>query len=280
MTNAGIVLRDAGDGEAVTARSDRSVVIVLDLEQLCATTSWYATAQPGAAPHVHRRHVDTFFIVSGELTFTTGDELMNAAAGTTVCAAPGVVHGFDSTGEARFLNFHTPNRDFGESLRVRRDGRPYDPSNFDSFDPPADRSAGGHVFVAGSCQGERFTGAGWQALVKVDRDELAAVEFTLEPGFAGPLPHIHDEHVDSFFVLDGEVGFRVGSERVRLGPGACVAAPPGTVHSFGEPGPRGARLLNIHAPSCNFSDYLRALVQSDGELDPATHATYDVREVD
>ena len=274
-------MRRAGEGEAITAREDRSVVITVDLEQLCATASWYGNAQAGAQPHVHRRHADAFFVVEGELELTVATEKVRAAAGTTFCAPPGLIHGFDSTAAARFLNFHTPNTGFAESLRARRDGRTLPAEVGDSFDPPADGGLSrSNAVLVGSCEGERLTGDARQALVKVGRDELSLVEFTLEPGFEGPKPHIHKRHVDSFFVLEGEVEFRAGDEIFTLGAGGYVAAPPGIVHSFGHPGPQGARLINVHAPSCSFHEYLRAMDELDGEPDASFHERYDVFEVE
>ncbi len=212
--------------------------------------------------------------------FTLASGQVHAQAGTTFCAPPGLVHGFDSTRPASFLNFHTPGRGFAESMRLRRDGQPYDAAAFDSFDPPADGGAPASVAsVLGSCEGERLARDDRQALVKIGRKELALVEFTLEPGFEGPAPHIHREHVDSFFVLEGEVEFRLGDETLTLGSGGCAAAPPGIVHSFGRPGPQGARLVNVHAPSCGFHEYLRVMDETEGELDEAIHACYDLYEV-
>jgi quercetin dioxygenase-like cupin family protein len=273
------IIRMPGEGEPVTARDDRSVVIKSDLEQICVTSSWYGSAQPGADPHIHRRHADSFFVVEGELVFTIGSGRVQAPAGTTVCAPPGLVHGFESSRDARFLNFHTPDRGFAESLRLRRDGRPYDSREHDSFDPPED---GGipETLVLAPGDGERLTKETRDAVVKVARDELTLVEFTLRPGFEGPRPHIHKLHVDSFAVLEGEVEFLVGEETLRLGAGGFVAAPPGVVHSFGHPGADGARLINVHAPSCAFHDYLRALNETEGELDAETLARHDVYEVD
>jgi quercetin dioxygenase-like cupin family protein len=60
--------------------------------------------------------------------------------------------------------------------------------------------------------------------------------FELRPGFEGPDPHTHDDHVDSFYVLEGEVEFLVAGETVHAGPGTFVAAPPGVVHTFVRPG--------------------------------------------
>jgi mannose-6-phosphate isomerase-like protein (cupin superfamily) len=59
-----------------------------------------------------------------------------------------------------------------------------------------------------------------------------------------------------------------------------VAAPPGVVHSFSNPGPRPARLVNVHAPSCGFHEYLHVMEAARVNLDEATHASYDVFEVD
>jgi mannose-6-phosphate isomerase-like protein (cupin superfamily) len=62
--------------------------------------------------------------------------------------------------------------------------------------------------------------------------------------------------VDSFYVVEGETEFLMGDEKLLLGAGSFVGAPPGVVHTFsGGPGP--SRLLNVHAPSAGFHDWLR-----------------------
>ncbi|MGZ8739871.1 MAG: cupin domain-containing protein, partial [Gaiellaceae bacterium] len=105
--------------------------------------------------------------------------------------------------------------------------------------------------------GERLEGKNRIATIKIGREELSLIEFELEPGFEGPDPHTHDDHVDSFYVLEGEPEFLVGDERLRLGAGSYVAAPIGAAHTFSNPGPDRARLLNIHAPSRGFHEQLR-----------------------
>ena len=62
--------------------------------------------------------------------------------------------------------------------------------------------------------------------------------------------------MDSFYVLDGEVEFLMGDEKLLLGAGSFVAAPPGVVHTFSA-GPGRGRLLNVHAPSVGFHEWLR-----------------------
>lgn len=137
-----------------------------------------------------------------------------------------------------------------------------------------------HPGFLGPGEGERHARETRALTIKVGREELALVEFELEPGFEGPRPHIHKLHVDSFYVLEGEPRFQVGDEILRGGPGAYVAAPPGAVHSFSNPGPGRARLLNVHAPSCGFHEYVRVMGRTEGELDEATNARYDVYELD
>ena len=58
------------------------------------------------------------------------------------------------------------------------------------------------------------------------------MELELEPGFEAPEPHIHDQHVEAFYVLDGEAEFVLGAETLLAGAGSFVAAPPGVVHTF------------------------------------------------
>ena len=64
-----------------------------------------------------------------------------------------------------------------------------------------------------------------------------------------------------------DAGTRVGARRSYL-------------PAVSNPGPGPARLVNVHAPSCGFHEYLHVMEDTDGELDEATHASYDVFEVD
>ena len=41
------------------------------------------------------------------------------------------------------------------------------------------------------------------------------MEFELEAGFEGPEPHAHDDHIDSFYVLEGDFTFTC-----PIGPGS------------------------------------------------------------
>ena len=69
------------------------------------------------------------------------------------------------------------------------------------------------------------------------------VELRFGPDFEGVEPHSHADHVDSFYVLEGEAEFVMGDETVRLGPGSYVAAPIGVVHGFRNVGDGELRML-------------------------------------
>ena len=79
------------------------------------------------------------------------------------------------------------------------------------------------------------------------------------PGERGPDPHVHHEHTDAFYVLEGALVFEVGPEatRVEAGAGTYVSVPPGVIHSFWNEGTGDARFLNVHAPDAGFAAFMR-----------------------
>jgi quercetin dioxygenase-like cupin family protein len=108
-------------------------------------------------------------------------------------------------------------------------------------------------------EGERFAiadGLG-EARVLGELPHAEAVELTFEPGWEGVAPHSHDDHTDSFYVLEGEVEFLVDGEPRRGGPGAYVSIPPGVVHGFRIAGEGRIRVLNVHTPCVGFVERLR-----------------------
>jgi mannose-6-phosphate isomerase-like protein (cupin superfamily) len=132
------------------------------------------------------------------------------------------------------------------------------------------------AIVSGPGKGELLSGEDRDLRVKAARPELDFLEYDVGPGYEGPGPHFHKEHVDSFYVLEGELEFRVGDDTVRAPTGAYVLVPPNVVHAFTNPGPGRARFLNVHAPEKGFVEYLRA--RDRGEEPDADE--FDVWEVD
>lgn len=80
---------------------------------------------------------------------------------------------------------------------------------------------------------------------------IAITDNTVPPGFPGPLRHRHTWMTDIFYVLEGELAFRIGDEQQVVGPGGFILLPPGVVHTFSNPGASVARFLNIYHPSGN-----------------------------
>jgi quercetin dioxygenase-like cupin family protein len=87
--------------------------------------------------------------------------------------------------------------------------------------------------------------------------EVEAFVLNFGPDFEGVPPHTHDDHVDSFYVLEGEAEFTVSGETFRAGPGSWVSAPSGVEHGFGNAGHGDLRLLNVHAPHTGFGEWMR-----------------------
>jgi quercetin dioxygenase-like cupin family protein len=104
--------------------------------------------------------------------------------------------------------------------------------------------------------GERFERDNRVITILSDLPGLSALLIEFEPSFDVE-PHWHDDHVDAFYVLEGEVEFTIGTEKRRAGPGTYVAAPPGSLHGFANPGPGRAKILNLHAPDAGFVDVVR-----------------------
>lgn len=125
--------------ETITDREGRELRLLVAGSDLTVTWSRYAAGERGADLHVHREHVDAFYVIAGELTFRLGPagERLSLEAGGFVSIPPGVVHGFDndSNADVEYLNFHAPDAGFAGYLRAARDGRN---AAFDSFDPPED----------------------------------------------------------------------------------------------------------------------------------------------
>ena len=93
------------------------------------------------------------------------------------------------------------------------------------------------------------------------RPELTVTWSRYAGGERGPDLHVHREHTDAFYVLDGELTFAVGpaAERVRVAAGGFVAVPPDVVHTFANESGAEARWLNLHAPDSGFAAYMRGL---------------------
>lgn len=127
-------------------------------------------------------------------------------------------------------------------------------------------------------QGELLERDDRRMWIRLARPELCLIEFDADPGYVGPKAHIHRKHVDSFYVLEGELEFELDGERVGAPAGTYVAAEPGVVHTFHNGSSGRVRFLNVHAPGMRFDEYLRR--QDAGEDGRRFHESFDVYEME
>ncbi len=74
------------------------------------------------------------------------------------------------------------------------------------------------------------------------------------PG-GGPPPHIHHREEEAFFVLEGEITFRLAGEKVVAKAGSFIQGPRGIPHAFKNEGSVPARML-IHVMPSGFENFL------------------------
>ena len=106
----------AGTGEFVTYRPSLRVTLLADASELGVTSWWSAPGGSSPAPHLHRRHAESF----------CGSRRCRSRSTTASCTPrpelgtrpPKAVHTFAFSGsdDVRFLNVHTPSCGFGDFL--------------------------------------------------------------------------------------------------------------------------------------------------------------------
>jgi quercetin dioxygenase-like cupin family protein len=108
------------------------------------------------------------------------------------------------------------------------------------FIPPG----GGRVYEQG----------GFRGAIKVDEESggrQCFSEWTVDAGDDGPPPHVHRQHQEAFFVVEGTLRFRAGEETFEAEPGSFIFIPAGVVHTFSNRTEAPARCVNAYVPRWN-----------------------------
>jgi mannose-6-phosphate isomerase-like protein (cupin superfamily) len=246
-------------GQYLVDVPEATVKVLVDRPEL-ALTYMRTRNQGGPGRHLHKQHADGFIVLDGEYAFELGDTRDTRGAGTVVVIPREVIHRYEheTTDEAAFINIHAPSMGFADYLFGARPVEDYD----QWFDPDeADgRDAGDAPVLRFAEEGETVTDNPERTIrILADLNELTLTWTRYLAGEEGPGPHIHKEHSDAFFILTGELVFRVGPdlEPVTATPGSFILAPPHVVHTFLNEGPEEATWLNFHAPSEGFANFLR-----------------------
>jgi len=113
-----------------------------------------------------------------------------------------------------------------------------------------------------------------QVDIVVAHDELTITHARYAAEELVARPHVHDEHTDAFYVLEGELTFEIGreTETLTVSSGGFVAVPPGVVHSFRTSGDRATRWVTLHAPDGGFAAFMRGVrdgVEIEWDISPA-----------
>jgi quercetin dioxygenase-like cupin family protein len=108
--------------------------------------------------------------------------------------------------------------------------------------------------------------------------EVAVIEgSTHPPGFAGPPLHLHDFD-EAFYVLEGEVTFRLSDELFTRRAGELAFAPRGAPHTYANHSGADARALIVCTPAGFERYFARMAAQREG-VDPPEWALQPIPEV-
>jgi quercetin dioxygenase-like cupin family protein len=103
---------------------------------------------------------------------------------------------------------------------------------------------------------------------------LAVVENTVAAGWPGPPLHVHPAFDEGFYVLEGELTFRVRDDGFIVAAGGFVFAPGATPHTVANRSAAVARYLLLITPP-GFERYFERLAaEMRGEEPPAAARDY------
>jgi mannose-6-phosphate isomerase-like protein (cupin superfamily) len=121
--------------------------------------------------------------------------------------------------------------------------------------------------------------------VKSDQAEGAScTEWVAVPGFDTGL-HVHERLEETWYVLDGELEFRLGEETFNAASGACVFVPPHVPHAFANRTQAPAKFLLMTSPPTHdryfveLADILARSGPPDGEAIAGLRAKYDTHQL-
>lgn len=267
-TREAIVL-PAGGGDQWWLLSDLLTIKASAKQTQGRFTVWEETCPPqaGPPPHRHSREDEMFYIIDGELTFTLFDESFVGGPGTAVYLPIGSLHTFHNHTDkpTRFLMIST-----NDSFEQFTAELGYRAENVPPPQGPPDEAMLGKVMAACKARGievfpehrptkqmpARGADAAYWVLgehvtFKLTSDQtkgnFSIFEITSQVGGGVP-PHSHDEMDEMFYILSGQYQFFIDGQSRLLKAGDFAMVPAGMFHTFRNPGPGVAKMLDIHTP--------------------------------
>ena len=100
-------------------------------------------------------------------------------------------------------------------------------------------------------EGERYSPPGHPAVAlkagaSATLGAYSLLEFTVAGN--GPPMHVHHDAEEAFYVLDGEITIRIGTETIQANAGSFVLIPRETPRTFDNASDHPSRMLTIFSP--------------------------------
>lgn len=86
-------------------------------------------------------------------------------------------------------------------------------------------------------------------VVGTDTSGAFAVLEEITPPQGGPPPHMHSREDETFYVLEGELEFRVSDRTILATAGSVIYGPRGILHTFKNVGTTPSRILVLVTPA-------------------------------
>jgi mannose-6-phosphate isomerase-like protein (cupin superfamily) len=96
------------------------------------------------------------------------------------------------------------------------------------------------------------------------------IEYSHRRGAPGPPPHVHREHEEAFYVLEGELTLAVGPDIVTVRAGQTAVVPRGQVHQPSNRSDRPVRFVFVSSPPMDefFAELARLVSRTRGGGEP------------
>jgi quercetin dioxygenase-like cupin family protein len=225
----------------------------------------------GGPPLHHHAFDETFYVLDGELTFQLGDDLATAGPGALVLAAGDAVHTLANRTDrpARYLLLCTPAgfERYFDRLAAEAAGTEPPP---EAAGPVPETIVVGPQIGADAAPARRIEPGAARINVLLRGEEsggrISVMDNRIGPRRPGPPLHRH-EFDELFCVLDGELTFQLGDERVTRLAGEIAFAPRGVAHTFANLGDGEARTLIACTPA-GFERYFAGMAAEQAGVAP------------
>jgi quercetin dioxygenase-like cupin family protein len=228
-----------------------------------------------AGPPLHHHDFDeTFYVLSGRLTFQLGDKLRPAGPGALVFAPRGIVHTLANHGDtdARYLLVITPG-----GFERYFDRMTEDPPAGASKPYPETIVVGPQIDPAAPV-GEPIAPPDGRIRVLLHGEQTGGVVSVMDNDVPadtrGPFLHTH-EFAEAFYVAAGELTFQVHDELATVGAGELAFAPGGVPHTFTNRSGAPARFVLVCTPA-GFERHFARIAAKQAGVEPPEWALGEI----